>query len=252
RDGQSICTNALASDCLPTPLIEGIEAKITRYVRIPSHRGARSPRLLGQSTENLSHHLKMDYGTESSLNPRGSCGFQTFLLGVLTCASQLVCFSLSPPVSLGFLLACLNLSQLVSFCISCSASHFFPQGHTKTNLYILDGHWNDKKAIGFGTEIGDRSQFKKIFAKDPLINNAMSPFSKTGSDTLRALTTNFHSSSAHKRVATLAVFYHISEKPDPFIMEQFQILFHGRLLLHEGDLLGHIADVHRWLSPDQK
>ncbi|OAV91303.1 hypothetical protein, variant, partial [Puccinia triticina 1-1 BBBD Race 1] len=209
RDGQSICTNALASDCLPTPLIEGIEAKITRYVRIPSHRGARSPRLLGQSTENLSHHLKMDYGTESSLNPRGSCGFQTFLLGVLTC-------------------------------------------HTKTNLYILDGHWNDKKAIGFGTEIGDRSQFKKIFAKDPLINNAMSPFSKTGSDTLRALTTNFHSSSAHKRVATLAVFYHISEKPDPFIMEQFQILFHGRLLLHEGDLLGHIADVHRWLSPDQK
>ncbi|WAQ84913.1 hypothetical protein PtA15_5A486 [Puccinia triticina] len=99
---------------------------------------------------------------------------------------------------------------------------------------------------------GDRSQFKKIFAKDPLINNAMSPFSKTGSDALRALTTNFHSSSAHKRVATLAVFYHISEKPDPFIMEQFQILFHGRLLLHEGDLLGHIADVHRWLSPDQK
>ncbi|KAA1103077.1 hypothetical protein PGT21_005884 [Puccinia graminis f. sp. tritici] len=63
-------------------------------------------------------------------------------------------------------------------------------------------------SLGFGPELANRETFEKIFQNDRVISSAVSTSVKRSAKPLETLANEFRSSSAHKRVAILAVFYH--------------------------------------------
>ncbi|WAQ90042.1 hypothetical protein PtA15_12A27 [Puccinia triticina] len=119
----------------------------------------------------------------------------------------------------------------------------FKQGRNAPGNYL---RWETEllnPSAGFSPEIANLDEFRAIFEKDPQISKAVSIHREEREEPLKALAANFSSSSSHKRVTTLAVFYHVltQDPMDQLYTTQFQrIRSQPTLFLHEQELIEHV------------